>query len=236
MNPRSRLLIHPCYQIALNLTKSELPSELAQEIYDDYEIEITSISQEQRNKKVGQLITRLRSIESGREDSAEFEEWCLEAVRMAFAGSLRNIEFHPNKDAPQRRDIVAHNPAADEFWRQVLSDYGTRQVIFEVKNYADLEPDDFRQMSSYLVDAYGRIGFVITRSDNKEPGKDKDLKWIREIYWKDNKKLVVPLSYKWLVGFLEKIRNPQKHDAVNKALSKLIDTYHRVYLNESAKK
>lgn len=44
----SRLLVHPCYQLALNVTKGEVSLECAQEIHDDYEIEVVSVSQEQR--------------------------------------------------------------------------------------------------------------------------------------------------------------------------------------------
>lgn len=231
ITPEDRLLIHPCYQVVLNMTKGDGDPGSREEIYDDYGIKVDSVSQDQRNKIVGQLISRLKNIDLGHEGASDFEAWCYEAIRMAFAGSLRNIEMHPNKGASQRRDIVAHNPALDDFWQRVLNDYKTRQVIFEVKNFSDLGADEFRQMASYLVDTYGQLGFIVYRSEEKEPDKEKTLKWVREMY-STQRKLIIPLSYRWLTGFLEKIRNPQKHDAVNKALNKLIDAYHRRYLNE----
>ena len=232
----TKLLVHPCYQVALNLSASNLDPEEAREIHDDYEIEIESISQQQRNRKIGQLVSRVRGIEPGSEDSSEFEEWCKEAIRICFAGTLRNIELHPNKDAPQRRDIVASNAAEQGFWKRVRDDYGTRQVIFEVKNYSDLKPGDFRQLETYLTDAYGKLGFIITRNDNKEPDRERDLQWIRQIYWQNDNRLIVLLPYKWLITFLEKLRSPQKHDAVDKIIDKILDTYHRSYLNESVKR
>jgi hypothetical protein len=78
----------------------------------------------------------------------------------------------------------------------------------------------------YLSEGYGRLGFVIARSGVKEPQKDKELVWIREKYNK-HRKLIVPLSYKWLTTFLEKIRNPQKHQAVDAQLQKLLVDYER---------
>ena len=228
------LFVHPCYQIALNLSDGENSEGFATEIHDDYVIEISSISQEQRNRKIGQLISEIRKISHGKPEANEFEEWCLEAVKTIFAGDLSNCQLHPNKDAAQRRDIVATNTSESGVWKRIVDDYDSRQVIFEIKNYTELKPDDFRQLSSYLVDTYGKIGFIICRSENKEPSRDRDLVWIRDIYWKQEpKKLLIILSHKHLIGFLEKIRNPQKHDAVDKQLQKILDTYHRQYLNES---
>ncbi|MDZ7805469.1 P-loop ATPase, Sll1717 family [Thiohalophilus sp.] len=233
MNADSVLLIHPCYQIALNLVRKSFDPDEAREIHDDYEIEIESASQEERNKKIGRLVSQLNDIHPGDEDFREFEDWCLEAVRICFAGALRNVESNPNKDSAQRRDIVATNCSDRGFWRRVLDDYGSREIIFEVKNYKELRPADFRQLASYLGDAYGKIGFFITRAENKEPDRDKDLVWIREIYNKQDKKLIVILPAKIFVNFLDKIRNPQKHDAIDKILDKLLTTYIRIYLNEN---
>jgi hypothetical protein len=53
--------------------------------------------------------------------------------------------LHPNKAGVQRRDVVATNVGESPFWRRIYQDYGTRQVIFEVKNYEALTADDFRQ-------------------------------------------------------------------------------------------
>jgi len=231
LTPQTKVLIHPCYWIALNITEIAISKEEAQEIHDDYEIEVQSDSPELRTKRIGQLISKLQDIPVGQEGATEFHDWCLTALRVIFAGSLRNIEKNPNSGAVQRRDIVAMNPGSSDFWRRVLHDYDSRQVTFEIKNYAELTPDDYRQLSSYLSDTYGRIGFIICRSSDKELRADKDLAWIREVYVSQHK-LIVMISYKWLTDFLSKVRNPQKHNAVDKAMDKMLDTYHRNYLNE----
>lgn len=230
--------IHPCYQKALSPNLQEYSAEEAEEIHDDYEIRVESLSREQRNKKIGQLVSRIRDIEEGWDDSNEFEQWCLDCIRTIFPTELDNIRLNPNKDAPQRRDIVATVAARDGVWRRIYEDYKTRAIIFEIKNFSELKPDNYRQMASYLVDVYGSIGFIVYRSEKKEPSNDNELSWIREIYWKQDgsKKLIILLSYKHLINFLEKIRNPEKYNAVDKILGRIIDDYHQRYLNEPSGK
>jgi hypothetical protein len=159
-----------------------------------------------------------------------YEEWCHKAITIIFAGVLRNIEMHPNKQATQRRDVVATNLGESPVWRRIHEDYGTRQVIFEVKNFKGIGSDEYRQMLSYLTDDYGKIGFIVTRDDDTNLRKDKELDWMREMYNRHGV-LVVKLSGKYLCGLLSKLRNPQKHDAPDKSLNNLLDTYTRMYIS-----
>lgn len=226
----SRLLVHPCYWLALNLTENTLDRDRAEDIYDEYDIEISSISEEQRQAKVGQIIEEVKAIKHGRSDCYSFEDWCLNAIRLIFAGSLSNIELHPNKNGRQQRDVVATNMATNPVWNRVLQDYGTRQVVFEIKNYVDLDETEYRQMNTYLSNDYGRLGFIITRAKDNNLQRGKELDWAQELYFNQGKKVVIKLSERFLVKHLSKLRSPQKHDASNKELNKLIDTYVRKYL------
>lgn len=230
--------IHPCYQKALSPSLHEYSIEEAEDIHDDYEIRIESLSREQRNKKIGHLISRIRDIEIGLDDANDFEQWCLECIETLFPTELDNIRLHPNGNAPQRRDIVATISANNGVWRRILDDYKTRAIIFEIKNYPDLSPDDYRQLATYLIDIYGNLGFIIYRSEKKEPSNENELTWIREMYWKQEgqRKLIILLSYKHLIAFLEKIRNPEKYNAIDKQLNRIIDDYHQRYLNSPAGK
>lgn len=229
-NSKDRLLVHPCYWIALNATKNALTPSEAEQINDEYEITVTSVAPEIRNKKIGGLISAIGKIAPGQDDAAAFEDWALTAVQTVFAGHLENIEAKPNKDAIQRRDIVGTNLSKSTAWDRIRIDYGVRQVIFEVKNYSDIGPTEYRQMASYLVGNYGCLGFIITRDEDDSPRAGKDLDWLREIHTTQDK-VVVKLSFKFFTRLLGKLRNPEKHDSVNLALNQLIDNYERRYLN-----
>lgn len=226
-----KILIHPCYWMALNSTRNGLDPTEAEEIYDEYDIEIASETPEQRAKLIGGIMNELNHIPEGMEGARNFESWCLHALKIIFAGVLRNIELHPNKPATQRRDIIATNHGGSSAWKRILSDYGARQVIFEVKNHRDLGPDEYRQMNSYLTGEYGRLGFIITRDDKPDITNGKELDWMREMYYSHHK-LIIKLTGKYLSNLLSKLRNPQKHDAPDKAINDLLDRYIRLYLGK----
>jgi hypothetical protein len=224
----TRLLIHPCYWLALSTSRSELTLDEAEDIHDEYDIEISSETKDQRNKRIETLIQELAAIEEGAKGAHDFETWSLKALKIIFAGALCNVELHPNKNALQQRDIVATNLEDNKFWSRVLKDYGTRQVIFEVKNYRDLGSQEYRQLHSYLCNDYGMLAFIITRAVNNNLEKGKELNWARELY-SEHRKVVIKLSVKFVEKHLKKIRNPQKHDALDKELNSLLDTYVRKY-------
>jgi hypothetical protein len=224
------ILVHPCYWSALNMTREVLTKTEAEEIFDEYDIVISSETPEIRNARIKELIEELARIPEGKEGATDFESWCLSAVRICFAKGLRNVELKPNKNAKSRRDIVATNLGDGDAWKRVYDDYGTRQVIFEVKNYQELRPSDYYQIEHYLSGEYGRIAFVITRASSNDVYADKDLQWIREMYSTDKKILVVKLCGRWFAKMLDRLRNPQKHDAVNDAIHNILDTYTRLYI------
>jgi Cdc6-like AAA superfamily ATPase len=218
----SRLLLHPCYWLALSAHDSEISLDQAEDIHDEYDIEVTSISEEQRKQKIGSLLGELNSIPEGHAGAVDFEAWSLKAIKILFATNLVNIELHPNKNGLQQRDIVATNLADTPVWARILKDYDARQVIFEIKNYKDLGANEYRQVNSYLVKEYGRMAFIINRDHTETLEKHKELTWAKELY--DNHgKIVIKIPAKFLERHLSKMRSPQKHDEVNKQLNKLID-------------
>jgi len=225
----STLLIHPCYWTALDIKSEVLNAEDAQEIYDEYEITIASQSKEIRDKMIGRIISELKDIDLGDEDAHAFEDWCKRVLELLFAGQLINLQLRPNSNATSRRDIVATNEGLKGFWQRILSDYGTRQVVFEVKNYEKLTVSEYRQVYSYLGKEYGKCGFIICRDKMKELTKGSDLDAFREFYTKEM--MIIKLTANSIVSMLNKLRSPQKFDVANDMLTKHIDDHIRLYAN-----
>lgn len=109
-----------------------------------------------------------------------------------------------------------------------------RQAIFEIKNYKSLASNEYRQMLSYLTGEYGRLGFIVNRDDDTNLEKGRELDWMREMY-NSHDVLIIKLTGKYLANMLSKLRNPQKHDAPDKALNSLLDTYIRLYIGGGTK-
>jgi hypothetical protein len=227
---RDRLLIHPCYWLAMDVTKPTFSADAASDIHDEYEVEVFSEAPEIRNRRIGQLLSRLDKIPVGIEGATAFEDWCLTAIRISFSGPLRNIELHPNGDAPQRRDVVASNQSEKGAWRRVLDDYRSRQVIFEIKNKLGIDPDEYRQMHTYLHDDYGGLGFIITRDPKADLYSGPELEWTRELFNK-HRILIIKLTGTFLYSLLSKLRSSHRQDPGETALNKLLDTYTRLYLS-----
>ena len=231
--PSERLLVHPCYWMALNSTRGVLEEGQTAEIHDEYEVEVFSEAPEIRKRRIGQLMGKLQRIALGEDGASEFEDWCHTAIKICFSGPLRNVELHPNGNAPQRRDVVASNQSEQGVWRRVLDDYKSRQVIFEVKNKSGIDPDEYRQMLGYLHDDYGNLGFVVTRDQRFELYSGPELEWTREL-WNKHRVLVIKLTGNYLCSLLSKLRSVErilKVDPCDQAVNKLLDTYTRLYLS-----
>lgn len=83
----TRILVHPCYWLALGIGRSGINLEEAEEIHDEYEIEVTSESEAIRNKRIEILIQELNEIKEGPDGAHDFEGWCVKAIKIIFAGT-----------------------------------------------------------------------------------------------------------------------------------------------------
>jgi hypothetical protein len=223
--------IHPCYWNALELGGELLPEEVMLQINDEYE-EAPHVKQtaDVRVKLYGEIVGALPRISQGRESAADFEQWVLRAIRVLFAGKLTNPQLRPNLAGVQQRDVVATNLGRSDFWRRILEDYRTRQVVFEVKNYEELTSDDFRQILSYLTAPYGDFAVVVTRSQNEVPS-ERDRDWLRTM-WHEHKRMILILPASIVARCISKLRNSdRKYDYTEETLNKRMDTFVRSYLD-----
>lgn len=81
----SKLLLHPCYWLALSVRESGIAPEAAEDIHDEYDIEVSSVSEEQRKQRIGALLNELNEIPEGQPGAVDFEAWVLKAVKILFA-------------------------------------------------------------------------------------------------------------------------------------------------------
>jgi len=228
-DPDQQFLVHPCFSRALNCVEAESDTDSYHEIFDEHDITVTSQQAETRAAEIGAVLADLGKIPAGPKGASQFEDWCMRAMTIICAGRLRAFELKPNRNAVQRRDLVALNAADGGFWRRFREDYDTRHVVFEVKNYAELEADDMRQLASYLRDMYGRSGFIITRSRHDEPSK-KELDWIRE-YFNGERKVLIILTERFVHRLVGKCRSATRFDYPEKQFENLLNCYERLYLS-----
>lgn len=62
------------------------------------------------------------------------------------------------------RDLVFYNNRSVDFLRDIYNDYGTRQVVMEIKNVKAIEREHINQINRYLANEFGRFGIILTRN------------------------------------------------------------------------
>ncbi len=110
---------------------------------------------------------RLTSLPTGKTDNADrdFEE---------LSGQLLASLLYPDLDFAEEqsrtvdgvliRDLIFYNQRSDPFLQDIFRDYGNRQLVFELKNVAEINRDHINQLNRYLDDGIGRFGVFITRN------------------------------------------------------------------------
>lgn len=143
-DPDIQFMIHPCYWQALKCTKEDEAawSQAAQLIHDEYRASAEK-DPYYRTKKVDDLLNKLGKIPDGHEGATPFEDWAFETLDFLMKGRVSYLELHPNKVNASRRDIVGTITTNDGFWGRINKDFDVRQIVFEVKNYANLKAEDF---------------------------------------------------------------------------------------------
>lgn len=61
------------------------------------------------------------------------------------------------------RDLIFYNNRAVEFLDEIHKDYGSRQLVFEMKNVAAVDGDHINQLNRYLDSGFGHFGVIVTR-------------------------------------------------------------------------
>lgn len=228
LDPARETVVHPCYWKALGSSEVSLPESIVIEVNDEYDAKGT-LTADFRAKRLGTVVSDLGLIPLGVDGQTDFENWVFRAIKLLFPGQLSNIQVKPNADAVQRRDVVATNSASSGFWKRIHDDYRSRQVVFEMKNFEDMGPDEFRQASTYLTGEYGTFGILVTRSRG-EGLSPVERGWVKEIY-DTQSKLIMLIPATMLARALGKIRSPKKKTYADEMLSKRMDTFIRSYLS-----
>jgi len=62
------------------------------------------------------------------------------------------------------RDLIFYNNQDTPFLKDLFSDYGSRQLVFEMKNVAEISRDHVNQLNRYTTDSLGKFGVLVTRN------------------------------------------------------------------------
>lgn len=222
------VVIHPTYQDALALQDIVVDALADNMSLQQHGVLIDlpgAISRVEYNSSLLELLERIKLIERGQTQQNDFEAWVGDVIRLCFFRSLVNLEPQVrDHDGRVRRDWIAANRAASGFWEMIRARYNATQIIFECKNYDDLEASDFQQIAYYMGQAIGDFGVIVFRGD-AQPHYYGHIKRIAVDRGRDA--LVLLLNDKDLKVFLRQASKGKVHE------SHIQDNYDRTVRNIS---
>ncbi|WP_292591467.1 hypothetical protein [Mesorhizobium sp.] len=104
------------------------------------------------------------------------------------------------------RDLIFYNTRSHEFLKEIMDDYRSRQITFELKNVAGINREHVDQLNRYLHQELGNFGVFVTRHPLKKA------EWQRTIdLWSGQRKAIVTLTDEDLKQMVEVFDSKQRH-------------------------
>jgi hypothetical protein len=209
----STVVIHPSYVDGLQLQTRVITSlgetvslRTSGLIFDVPE----SFSTSSYRARIEQLSMELATLPQGKPTAGQFEDLIGEVIKLCFFRSLSNVQPRVrNVGGTVIRDWMASNRASAGFWAIVRDKWAATQVIWECKNYADLQADDFQQVTCYMNELAGR--FVIMVCRNPSPLSQHTFEQVRRVY-QQAKGLVLVLRESDIKTFLRQALNGKQSE------------------------
>lgn len=116
-------------------------------------------------------LAEILKLPTGKTDGAdkEFED---RIARLYSSTLYPHLDFAATQsrtiDGVHIRDLVFYNNASIDFLKEILGTYSSSQLVFEMKNVAEVETEHVNQLNRYLSGPFGGFGVIITR---KRPSK-----------------------------------------------------------------
>ncbi len=93
------------------------------------------------------------------------------------------------EDGVSIRDLIFYNTRSTPLLQELMDDYGSRQIAFEMKNVAAIERTHIDQINRYLTHELGHFGVVVTRTPLKKAEFTRTVN-----LWAGQRKAVITLT------------------------------------------
>ena len=210
---RSIISIHPTYRDALNIQHWRVDSiddgvmlQQSGIVFDLPE----KISLYEYNGKIKHIQNDLATMPIGDACAGQFEDLVGDIIKFCFFKALTNVQAK-SRDVSGRviRDWIAANHTSMGFWQMVRQQYGATQIVWECKNYIDLEASDFHQITYYMTEVIGRLAILVYRGGSEI--KKSYLEHIRRIA-NDKHGIVLLIGQKDIEIFLRQAINGKRSE------------------------
>ena len=105
-------------------------------------------------------------LPTGKTDNADkkYEEYVVQLMTSLLYPHLDFAQAQSRTESgTQIRDLIFYNNQSLPFFKDIHDIYGSKQIVFELKNVDSLSRDNVNQLNRYLSDTLGKFGVFITR-------------------------------------------------------------------------
>lgn len=117
-------------------------------------------------------LAQILKIDPGKANKAdkEYEDLVFQLLASLFYPQLDFAAEQSRTDSGSLiRDLVFYNSRAMDFLHDIYREYESRQIVFELKNVAQVEREHINQLNRYLTEQFGRFGVLVTRRPLPRP-------------------------------------------------------------------
>jgi len=158
----------------------------------------------------------VRKLPTGKDESSDrvYEEAIAELLPSLLYPYLDFAAVQSRTDSGAIvRDIIFYNGQGDPFLAEVANDFGSRQIVFELKNVKEVSRDHVNQLNRYMTDDLGKFGVLVTRS----PLTKARMRSTVDL-WSGQRRCIVALDDSDISQMVEVFESKQRHplDVVKK--------------------
>ena len=103
------------------------------------------------------------------------------------------------------RDLIFYNNRGVDFLEEIYQDFGSRQLVFELKNVAEIKREHLNQLNRYLDEGLGKFGVLVTRSRLKRAMRRNTIN-----LWSGQRRCILPLTDEELELMVELFESRQR--------------------------
>lgn len=103
------------------------------------------------------------------------------------------------------RDLIFYNNRSHPFLAELFDEYGTKQLVMELKNVREVERDHVSQLNRYMTDELGKFGVLVTRHELNSARRRSTID-----LWSGQRRCIVALTDEDLAQMVELFESKQR--------------------------
>jgi len=153
-------------------------------------------------------LKEIKGLPAGKDGNAD-KKYENAAVSLLASLMYPHLDFATDQSriesGSQIRDLIFYNNRSIEFLKELFDDYGSRQIVMELKNVKQVERDHVNQLNRYMTDSLGKFGVLVTRNDLPKPRRQNVID-----LWSGQRRCIITLTDSDIEQMVEVFESKQR--------------------------